>query len=439
MKFIDLFAGLGGFHVALERLGHECVFACELEDSLQDLYLKNFGLRPEGDVRGIRIADIPKHDILCAGFPCQPFSKAGDQEGLDCPEQGDLFGYVAKILKAHKPRYFILENVPNLLRHDEGGTYSFMRDKLQRLGYGVTEALFSPHHFGIPQIRERAYIVGRHGGLEGFDWPKKKRTPTSIEWALEKSPADAKKLSAESTRVIEAWQLFIERFPADEELPSFPIWTAEFGANYPYEEQTPHAAGTRVLASYRGTHGLPLRDLAPDERVLGLPSYARMKTKRFPKWKVDFIRQNRDLYSRHKRWIDKWLPSIADFHPSHQKFEWNCKGEDRDIWQYVLQFRASGLRVKRPSTAPSLIAMTTTQVPIIGWERRYVTPRECAKLQSLSQLNHLPESAAQAYRALGNAVNADVVKIIAEQLLKQSGQPQEMVHPTRRHSEMAAA
>ena len=91
MKFIDLFAGLGGFHVALHSLGHTCVFASELDESLRQLYAKNFGLMPEGDIRKIRIKEIPSHDMLCAGFPCQPFSKAGDQQGLSCPKWGDLF------------------------------------------------------------------------------------------------------------------------------------------------------------------------------------------------------------------------------------------------------------------------------------------------------------------------------------------------------------
>jgi DNA (cytosine-5)-methyltransferase 1 len=417
LRFVDLFAGLGGFHLALARLGYQCVYACELDPDLRDLYAQNFAISPASDIRRVRASAIPHHDILCAGFPCQPFSKAGDQVGLDCPEQGDLFTYVARILRHHRPGYLILENVPNLLRHDDGGTYAFMRSKLQGLGYDVREALFSPHHFGIPQIRERAYIVGRLGHLSGFKWPEKRSAPTTIKWALECDPLDAKKLSPESVRVIEAWQEFLDLFPENEDLPSFPIWTAEFGASYPYEEKTPHAAGSRVLASCRGTHGTPLRHLAPADRMSGLPSYARGKRKRFPKWKVDFIRQNRDLYARHKRWIDKWLPCISGFHASHQKFEWNCKGENRDVWRYILQFRASGLRVKRPTTAPSLIAMTTTQVPIVAWERRYMTPRECAKLQSLSDLKSLPESSARAYRALGNAVNADVVQIIAQALV----------------------
>ena len=104
MTFVDLFADLGGFHVALRSLGHTCVFACEVDESLRDLYEKKFGLIPEGDVREVLINEIPSHDILCAGFPCQPFSKAGDhQQDLNRPKWGDLFSYVLKILCHHQP------------------------------------------------------------------------------------------------------------------------------------------------------------------------------------------------------------------------------------------------------------------------------------------------------------------------------------------------
>jgi len=123
MRFVDLFAGLGGFHVALRSLDHTCVFACEIDEGLRSLYAKNFGLMPEGDIRKISVEDIPSHDILCAGFPCQPFSKAGEQQGLKCPKWGDLFKYVLKILRHHQPEYLILENVPNLSRHDDGETW----------------------------------------------------------------------------------------------------------------------------------------------------------------------------------------------------------------------------------------------------------------------------------------------------------------------------
>ncbi|MBI5203337.1 MAG: DNA (cytosine-5-)-methyltransferase [Nitrospirae bacterium] len=418
MKFIDLFSGLGGFHVALRSLGHTCVFACEIDDGLRALYAKNFGIMPEGDIRKISIEDIPSHDILCAGFPCQPFSKAGDQQGLDCPKWGNLFDYVLKILRYHQPKYFILENVPNLASHDKGETWVKMKRRLKRAGYDVENHRLSPHRFGIPQIRERIYIVGCKSGLNGFSWPEiTKNGDTSIMSALEKNPIDAKPLSKQVIECLNVWQDFIRRFPKKDELPSFPIWSMEFGATYPYKDMTPHAVGIYGLRRYRGSHGKVFKSMAPKDRLSALPSYARVKRRKFPVWKIEFIRKNRAFYKKHKSWINKWKPKILKFPPSLQKLEWNCKGEERDIWNHVIQFRASGVRVKRPTYSPSLIAMTATQVPIIAWEKRYMTPRECARLQSLQQLPNLPESDTKAFKALGNAVNTEVVKLVTQRLI----------------------
>jgi DNA (cytosine-5)-methyltransferase 1 len=153
LRFIDLFAGLGGFHLALKALGHECVFACELDEDIADLYEKNFGLRPFGDIRALDIPSLPTHDVLCAGFPCQPFSKAGGQRGFECPQWGDLFDYIIRIMRTHKPRYFIIENVPNLVRPEQGKTWRTIQHRLRLAGYSVDDQLLSPHHFGVPQVQ----------------------------------------------------------------------------------------------------------------------------------------------------------------------------------------------------------------------------------------------------------------------------------------------
>lgn len=418
MKFIDLFAGLGGFHVALRRLGLECVFSSEIDPTLQALYKQNFGFVSHGDIRQVKPSSIPNHDLLCAGFPCQPFSKAGMQMGLECPRFGNLFSNVVDILEAREPEFIILENVPNLARHRSGETWKRMRERLESVGYSIDEHRLSPHQFGIPQVRERIYIVGCRSGLHNFIWPEPTgKGTTSILSALEKSPKDARPISKEVIDCLNVWQHFIDHYPKDENLPTHPIWSMEFGATYPYEDETPHAAGLRRLCKSKGSHGIDLRGLPRSERMLGLPTHARTKADRFPDWKVRFIRKNREIYRRNKAWLDKWIPEILKFPSSWQKFEWNCKGGERDVWKYVIQLRASGVRVKRPNNSPSLVAMTTTQVPIIAWERRYMTPRECAKLQSLSELNHLPRVNAQAFKALGNAINADVVELIARKLL----------------------
>ena len=424
MRFIDLFAGLGGFHKALHELGHECVFASELNPALQKTYQKNWGIEPVGDIKKIVrecIESIPSHDILCAGFPCQPFSKAGNQEGMEDKIRGTLFDEIIKILKYRTPTFFILENVPYIAMHDNEETWKYMKGELESLGYEVDHEIFSPQDFGIPQHRERLFIVGSLNGLAhfSFDEVENHKIPlTDINQFIEENPVDFKELPEANQQCIRLWQRFINQIPTDVPLPGFPIWAMEFGATYPFEKSYPLKLSVDALGEFKGNFGCSLKGLSKKEQAEKLPSYARVK-KAFPSWKRRFIKLSREFYNDNKEQIQDVVNEISKYpSQSWQKLEWNVGSNNRVITDYILQFRASGLRVKKADFFPSLVC-TTTQIPIIGWKNRYITKEEGLKLQSLEGLK-LPPNDNAAFRALGNAVNAKIVKLIAERLLQPS-------------------
>ena len=416
LKFIDLFAGLGGFHVALSSMGYECVFASERKKKLRKLYHENFGIDPHGDITEVDIDKIPQHDILCAGFPCQPFSKAGSQYGFKDKKNGYLFDYIVDILQARNPKYFILENVRNLEKHEKGKTLGYLIECLQDyLRYEIDFKVISPHHFNIPQHRERFFIVGSKEGLGNFKWPRFENYESTVHDIITENSGEVISLEADKVYALELWQSFLNRIPKDVSLPG-PLWSMEFGATYPYLSTTPHVTSTRKLGMLTGNFGISLKGLSREEKFENLPSYARTKSKTFPKWKENFIRKNRQFYLDYGHLFDDLIYDIEQLGvPSWQKLEWNLKGEKRKIDDYLIQFRGSGIRLKRTDYFPSLVTVST-QIPVIGWEKRYLTKLEGAKLQNLEMLK-LPDTNASAFEALGNAVNSEVVRKIVGNLV----------------------
>lgn len=178
-KFIDLFAGVGGFHLAFEKWGNECVFASEIEPHCQKVYEKNFGMKPSGDITKIEASDIPDFDILCAGFPCQPFSYAGRLEGFEDKVRGTLFFDILRILKEKKPKMFLLENVKGLKSHRKGETLETIITCLEKAGYTVYWKVLDSHDFGVPQKRERWYCVGFDKNVP-FSFPKGENNKTTL-------------------------------------------------------------------------------------------------------------------------------------------------------------------------------------------------------------------------------------------------------------------
>lgn len=159
-KFIDLFAGIGGIRLGFESVGGRCVFSSEFDEDACKTYEANFHEHPSGDITKIAASDIPDFDILLGGFPCQAFSIIGKKEGFSNETCGTLFFEIERILKEKKPRAFLLENVKNLKSHDNGNTYKVIRTHLQCLGYNVYESVLNSLDYGVPQKRERIYIVG---------------------------------------------------------------------------------------------------------------------------------------------------------------------------------------------------------------------------------------------------------------------------------------
>ena len=408
-KFIDLFAGIGGFHQAMRYLGGECVMAAEINQACFETYKLNYTTL-EGDVRGdvnlIDPATIDNFDVLCAGFPCQPFSKAGYQRGFKDETRGDLFFKIMNILDGHpEVKFVILENVRTLA--DKTEHWDVIKSELSKRNFYITEKpiILSPSDFGLPQIRERVYILGinksiknneilTNGCIHIEDLKLKrfrKKCKIGDAWKiLDNDVPDDYIIPAEQEEMIFAWDEF--RVATNIGIIGFPIWLNSFGVGI------------------------------EDENVFRVDQgYSDM-----PTWKQRFVDNNRTLYLNNREFIDNWIIRYDMFNHIKllQKFEWNCGTDINDIHITIIQIRQSGIRVKRPTYYPSLVAMVNT--PIV-WDPqkhhfRYITQREAANLQNFHGKFKFPRLDKAAYKQLGNSVNVRVLKILGEQLFALANQ-----------------
>ena len=445
LRFIDLFAGLGGFHLALSQAGCRCVWACEMKKKLRRLYQLNFPDTPiEGDITEIAADDIPEHDILCAGFPCQPFSLAGKQQGFqDEKKRGNLFLHVCRVMEYHHPTYVLLENVKQLFHHDEGRTWKAIHEHLNQQGYGVAVNILSPHQFGIPQHRERVYIVCRLGRsdeeMQDFRFPQPTTIGTDINDYLNPEETQLRPVLEDKWMTLQLWDEFLRQLYAhDGIIPNHPIWAMEMGATYPYWDSDPRALSPEDLRSFRGTYGQVIKGRTCEECLACLPEYARRP---MAVEKRRIIRSNRELYERNKEWMDIWKEKIRHQLPNHQRMEWRLgkrPKEDINIYRHIVQFRSSGVRIRERKYVPTLTCVTT-ETPFIPWIPvrpdlrqpgeppcgRYLSLNECARLQGMQDIKWTDETGkpilnlVRSYGALGNAINVDVMALVARAMLEQ--------------------
>lgn len=373
-KFIDLCSGIGGFHTALKDLGGECVLAAEIDTYAIETYKKNYGVDSNNNLRDLTKKEMPDYDILCAGFPCQTFSKAGSQQGFE-EIRGTIFFDIVRILTETKPKFILLENVRNLVSHNNGNTWNTIRKTLTEIGYLVPENPFilSPLNFGIPQSRERVFIPCIRKDIskvEKIELEVPIKQDTNIFSILEPTVEEKYNISNYEKYVIKVWEEFKQGITT--KTLGFPVWYDSFKLD-------------------------------------------KESIKDLPQWKQYFILKNIELYETNKNFINGWekkFNNLQDLQPTHRKFEWQMGTEYTSIYQGVIQFRPSGIRVKKPDFFPALVAMV--HIPIIGKYLRRLTPRECARLQSFPDTFQLSTNEKQAYKQLGNSLNVKVAKYVFE-------------------------
>lgn len=395
VKFADLFSGIGGFHAIGSVFGWSGIYACDIDSNARNIYNLNWHFEPSEDITkdaSETVMKVPKHEVLFAGFPCQPFSKSGKQNGMD-EARGTLFWNIANIIKVQKPKLVVLENVVNLAGPRHKHEWEVIIGTLRELNYRVSDEplIISPHNIlpqygGRPQTRPRIYIAATYV-------PKKLQnkytlfadnlnlSPVTVKnnltnWnllldlkmdsKLTKKQIEILKLSKQEEYWLTVWENLLNRFPKvknDSRLPGFPIWADVWLGN------------TKIKRND-------------------------------PVWKKDFINKNLMFYSNNEKIINAWLKKYSDLKdipPSRRKFEWQA-GDTPSIYDCLIQLRPSGIRVKRANYVPAAVAITQTS--IVGKLHRKLSIREVARLQGLPDwFSFKNQSVALTYKQLGNGIS----------------------------------
>jgi DNA (cytosine-5)-methyltransferase 1 len=406
--FVDLFAGIGGFHGALSALGGKCVYASEIDKDAARVYSRNWGMQPDGDITLVAneaTMNVPEHDVLVGGFPCQPFSKSGKQQGMD-ETRGTLFWNIAKIIEVRKPKIVLLENVRNIAGPRHLHEWEVIIKTLRQLGYRVSSVplVVSPHRIhpdfgGRPQVRERVFIAATRtnklGSMLGEEPGLPNMQPFENGWNIQdwnlardlplesKMTRDEKRYCA-LTEIeldwIEVWNEFVLLFKQNNpggNLPGFPLWADDWVLR-------------RNLKIPRGT----------------------------PEWKRNFLEKNSEFYTENKKFIDRWLAKhnhLKDFPPSRRKLEWQAQNA-KSLKETVMHFRPSGIRAKRATYLPAMVAITQTS--ILGKQGRRISTREGMRLQGLPEwFDFLDQTPSKTFKQLGNGVNIGVVYNVMKALV----------------------
>lgn len=386
LRFMDLFCGIGGFHSAFNRLNKQtqCVMACDTDKSCGEVYKKNYNIDIEQDIRKLDPNSLPDTDIICGGFPCQPFSNAGKKKMMS-DDRGLLFDEIIRIAIVKQPKFMFLENVKHIRKVGNGEVFQYIIDTLDKNGYVVQTFTISPHEYGVPQQRERVYFVCVRKDIynnKEIVLPEKK-DPDNINFELFlENPEEIDNkyfINGDILKSLEAWDEMIQHFDVDEKIsPTIMI-------NEAYNGHTPE----------------------------DFENYAE--------WRKEYITKNKPLIEKYQIQFDNWYQKHEDILKRREiygKLEWQVgpiKPKD-SIFNYFIQLRQSGIRIKKPHYFPTLVAIN--QTPIYGKQKRYITPRECARLQSFPDTFILDDDDGKSYKQFGNSVNVDNVYMVIYTTLK---------------------